>query len=285
MIQRLIVIIIICLAVFQPVASYAGISSKAAREAAEFVLRKFGKEAEEQGLQTLTQKIESLGLRYGDDAVAAVKKVGPRTFRYVDEAGENGLQSVKLLARYGDDAVWVVAKKNRLALFAKYGDDAAEAMMKQGKIAEPLIGSLGKPAAGVLKTVSRQNGRRLAIMAEDGTLKTIGRTDDLLRVLGKYGDRGMDFVWRNKGALAVATVLAAFLANPQPFIDGTVDLTSAAAEGIGTPLAQEVGRSANWTLVLPMLAALIGLFLAFKIWLRHRLVMAGKRPRSPAIAE
>ncbi|HJT35753.1 MAG TPA: hypothetical protein VJ783_27235 [Pirellulales bacterium] len=277
MIQRLIVIIIICLAVFQPVASYAGISSKAAREAAEFVLRNFGKEAEEQGLQTLTQKIESLGLRYGDDAVAAVKKVGPRTFRYVDEAGENGLQSVKLLARYGDDAVWVVAKKDRLALFARYGDDAAEAMMKHGKIAEPLIGSLGKPAAGVLKTVSRQNGRRLAIMAEDGTLKKIGRTDELLRVLGKYGDRGMDFVWRNKGALAVATVLTAFLANPQPFIDGTADLTSSVAEGIGTPLATEVGRSANWTLVLPMLAATIGVFLAFKVWLRHRLAMNLKR--------
>lgn len=284
MMQRVIVVMI-CLAVLPPAASYAGVSSTAAREAAEFVMRKFGKEAEEQGLQTLTKKIESLGLKYGDDAITAVKKVGPRAFRYVDEAGENGLQSVKLLARYGDDAVWVVAKKNRLALFARYGDDAAEAMIKQGRIAEPLIGSLGEPAAGVLKTVSRQNGRRLAIMAEEGTLKQIGRTDELLRVLGKYGDRGMDFVWRNKGALAVATVLTAFLANPQPFIDGTADLTSAVAEGIGTPLATEVGRSANWNLVLPMLAATIGVFLAFKVWLRHRLAIAVKRPNSQALAE
>lgn len=272
----------VCLAVVQPIAAQAGISSKAAREAAEFVLRKFGKEAEEQGLQTLTTKIESLGLKYGDDAVAAVKKVGPRTFRYVDEAGENGLQSVKLLARYGDDAVWVVCKKNRLALFAKYGDDAAEAMIKQGKIAEPLIESLGQPAASALKTVSRQNGRRLAIMAEEGTLEGIGRTDELLRVVSKYGDRGMDFVWRNKGALAVAAALTSFLANPQPFIDGTVELSGAVAEGVGAPLAKEVGKSANWTLVLPVLAAVVGLLVSFKIWLRHRMAMAVKGASLPA---
>lgn len=272
----------VCLAVVQPIAAQAGISSKAAREAAEFVLRKFGKEAEEQGLQTLTTNIESLGLKYGDDAVAAVKKVGPRTFRYVDEASENGLQSVKLLARYGDDAVWVVRKKNRLALFAKYGDDAAEAMIKQGKIAEPLIESLGQPAASALKTVSRQNGRRLAIMAEEGTLEGIGRTDELLRVVSKYGDRGMDFVWRNKGALAVAAALTSFLANPQPFIDGTVELSGAVAEGVGAPLAEQVGKSANWTLVLPVLAAVVGLLVSFKIWLRHRPAMAVKGASLPA---
>lgn len=265
------IVVLICLAALgQPAAAYAGITSKAAREAAELVLRKFGKEAEEQGLQTLTQKIESLGLRYGDEAVAAVEKVGPRAFRYVDEAGENGLQSVKLLARYGDDAVWVVSKPNRLALCAKYGDDAAEAMIRQGKIAEPLIASLGKPAAKALKTVSRQNGRRLVMMGEDGTLAAIGRTDELLRVIGKYGDRGMNFIWRNKGALAVATMLTAFLANPEPFIDGTVELTSAAAEGIGAPLAKQIGSRANWTYVLPALAAIVAALLALKLWLRHR---------------
>jgi hypothetical protein len=280
-----IIALAILLAIFDPVIAYAGITSKAAKEAAEFVLRTFGKEAEEQGLQTLTRKIETLGLKYGDDAVTAVKKVGPRTFRYVDEAGENGLQSIKLLARYGDEAVWVVGKKNRLAIFAKYGDDAAEAMMKQGQIAEPLIESLGTPAASALKTVSTQNGRRLAMMVDEGTLAKIGRTDELLGVIGKYGDRGMNFVWRNKGTLAVAATLAAFLANPEPFIDGTVELTKAAAESVGKPLANEIGKSADWTLVLPTLAAVAGLLLALKMWLRHRLTIGSRRPRAAAVAE
>lgn len=272
----------VSLTVCLPVVTKAGVSSKAAKEAAEFVLRKFGKEAEEQGLQTLTRKIESLGLKYGDDAVTAVKKVGPRAFRYIDEAGESGLESVKLLARYGDDAVWVVSKPTRMAIFARYGDDAAEAMLKQGQIAEPLIESLGKPAANVLKKVSTQNGRRLAMMAEDGTLARIGRTDQLLSVVGKFGDRGMNFLWRNKGTLTVAAALTAFLANPQPFIDGTVDLTQAAAESIGKPLANEIGKSANWTFVLPVLASIAALLLGFKVWLRHRLTIAS--PRSSAAA-
>ena len=259
----------ICLAVPAPCA--AGVTSKAAKEAAEFVLRKFGKEAQEQGLETLTRKIESLSLKYGDDAATAVKKVGPRAFRCIDQAGENGLQSVRLLARYGDEAVWVAGNQSRLALYAKYGDEAAEAMIKQGKIAEPLIESIGEPAANALKTVSTQNGRRLVMMADEGSLAKIGRTDELLGVVGKFGDHGMNFIWRNKGTLAVAATLAAFLANPEPFIDGTVELTQAAAEGVGKPLATEVGKNADWTLVLPTLAVVGGLLIAFKLWLRQRL--------------
>lgn len=273
-----VIILVVCLSVV-PSPCCAGVSSKAAREAAEFVLRKFGQEAEEQGLQRLTRKIEQLGLKYGDDAVSAVKKVGPRALRYLDEAGEGGVEAARLLARYGDDAVWVVSKKNRLALAAKYGDDAAEAMIKQGQIAEPLIQSLGKPAAESLKTVSKQNARRLAMMAEDGTLKKLGRTDELLSVVGRFGDRGMDFVWRNKGVLVLGTALAAFLAHPEPFIDGTVELTKAATEGIGAPLAKEIGKNSNWTTVLPLFAAVGALLIGFKLWLRHRLTMASHRPR------
>ena len=262
----------ISFAALQPACCWAGVTSKAAKEAAEFVLRKFGQEAEEQGLQTLAKRIETLGLKYGDDAVAAVKKVGPRALNYIDEAGETGLQSAKLLARYGDDAVWIVKKPSRIAMFSKYGDDAARAMMKQGQIAEPLIASLGKSAATALKSVSPRNARRLAMLAEDGTLAGLGRTEALLTVIGKYGDRAMAFVWRNKGALAVAGALAAFLANPEPFIDGTVELTKAAGESIAKPLATEIGRRTDWSFVLPVLTAIAGVFVGLKLWLSRRLV-------------
>jgi hypothetical protein len=263
-------IVAVCLVSVQPAPCPAGITGKAAKEAAEFVIRKFGKEAEEQGLQTLTRKIEALSLKYGDEAATAVKKVGPRALRCIEEAGENGLQSVRLLARYGDDAVWVAGNKGRLALYARYGDEAAEAMIRQGRIAEPLIESLGEPAARTLKAVSTQNGRRLAMMADDGTLARIGRSEELLGVVGRFGDRGMNFVWRNKGSLAVAATLAAFLADPEPFIDGTVELTKAAGESI-KPLATEIGKNADWTLVLPTLAVVGGLLIAFRLWLRQRL--------------
>ena len=148
-----------------------------AREAVEYAMRKFSKEVAEVGVETMTRKIETLAIKYGDDVFLAVRKVGPRTLRIVEESGEYGLESVKLMARYGDDAVWVVAKKNRMAIFIKYGDNAAEGMMKHGEIAEPLLTSFGKPAAGALKSVSSQNCRRLAILANDGQFAVFAFVD------------------------------------------------------------------------------------------------------------
>ena len=248
-----------------------------AREAAEYVMRKFGKEAADVGVETLTRKIETLAIRHGDDVFLAVRKVGPRTLRIVEEAGEHGLESVKLMARFGDEAVWVVAKKNRLAIFVKYGDNAAESMMKHGEIAEPLLASFGKPAAGAMKAVNSQNARRLAMMADDGQLANIGRTPELLEVVAKYGDRAADFVWRNKGALTVAAALTAFLANPEPFLDGATDITKIVSENAVKPLANvpgqvasEAAKNTNWTVVLAIGVGVLGLLAGARLWLRHR---------------
>ena len=165
-----------------------------AREMAEYVIKKFGKEGVDEGVETLTRKIETVIVKYGDDGMAAVKKVGPRSFRLIEEAGENGVESVKLMAKYGDDAVWVVGKKGRLAIFVKYGDDAANAIIKHGEITEPLIGKFGDSAAAALKNVSSQNARRISMLDDSGELNAIGHTPEVLNVIGKYGDAAMDFV-------------------------------------------------------------------------------------------
>jgi hypothetical protein len=270
-----------CLVLLPAGLSSAGVAGKAVRETAEFVFRKGGKEATELGLETLTRKIESLALKYGDDALTAVKKVGPRTFRIVEEAGEDGLHCVKLLARYGDDALWVATKKSRLALSIRYGDDAAKAMIKHGEIAEPLIESLGTPATGALKAISTQDGRRLAMLAQEGTLAKIGRTDELLAVIGKYGDRGMQFVWRHKGPLAVAAALAAFLADPQPFIDGSVDIAKLAAEGVARPLASGAVERTNWTLLFGLFGAVVMVLVGGKLVGASRFFARARRRPKP----
>ncbi|MEX2285843.1 MAG: hypothetical protein WD648_02060 [Planctomycetaceae bacterium] len=257
-----------CLVLCMTTIAQADVKTQAAKEAAEYVMRKFGKEAAEEGIETLSRKIEVLAVKHGDDAIAAVKKVGPKAIHVIEEAGEHGPQAVKLLASHGDDALWVTAKSNRLALFAKHGDEAAEAMIKHGELAEPLIESVGKPAAGAFKAVSKQNGRRLAMMADDGALTKIGRTDQVLQVVEKYGDRAMDFVWNNKGALTVAAALTAFLANPEPFIDGTKDITKYVAENVAQPLASEAAKSINWPLVLSVVTVMVGGFVGFKVWRR-----------------
>jgi len=241
------------------------------REAAEFVMKKFGKEATDIGLNTIIKKMEILTTKYGDDAVLAVRKVGPRAFRLVEEAGEHGLESVKLMGKFGDDSVWIISKKNRLAIFIKYGDDAAESMIKHKEIAETLLNSFGKSSASALKSVSSQNGRRLAMMADDGALKKIGKSDELLETIGKYGDKAMNFIWNNKGALTVSTTLTTFLLNPEPFLNNTL--------AIPGQIAKEAAKKMDWTLVVISGAGIIGILICIKMWLRHRILVQNLPPQ------
>lgn len=241
----------------------AGVRDKMIQEAVEATLKKMGRETASETIETLTKRTTQLATKYGDEGVEAVNKVGFKVFRYVEEAGPNGELVVKLMAKRGDDAVWVVQQKNRVAIFAKYGDDAAEAMIKHKEIVEPVIESLGKPAAAAMSKISSQNARRLAIMSGDGELARIGRSDELLGVVGKYGDGAMDFIWKNKGALATATVLAAFLADPEPFINGAKDLASVVAE----PIA----RNTNWTLVFIFFGTLAVLYFGLpRLWRKRK---------------
>jgi hypothetical protein len=55
------------------------------------------------------------------------------------------------------------------------------------------------------------------MLAKNGTLAWIGRWIQLLVVIEWHGGRALTFVWRNKGALTVTTVLGTFLADPHAF--------------------------------------------------------------------
>jgi len=87
-----------------PSSIWATGKAAAVRETVELVMRKFGREAAEVGVETLTRKIESLVLRHGDEVLTAVNKVGPRAIHAIEQAGEQRLAAAKLLARYGDGA-------------------------------------------------------------------------------------------------------------------------------------------------------------------------------------
>jgi hypothetical protein len=119
--------------------------------------------------------------------------------------------------------------------------------------------------------VGAQSGRRLAIMAEGGELAALGRTPEVMGVIARIGDPAMEFIWRNKGALAVGTALTAFLANPQPFIDGTTRLTGTVAEHAVRPavvaagnVAQEAAGLVRWSFTILVAALAVGLCLATK---------------------
>ena len=257
----------------------AGVESAAIREGAEYVMRKFGKEVTQelgqQAEQVLARKMETLATKYGErEAMAAVERVGPRAFRLVEEAGEDAApQAVKLMGRVGDDAVWVIGRKRSLSLFTRYGDDAADAMLKHREIAEGLIEQFGASSARALKAVDGRGARRLAMMAEEGQLTAIPQRAALFDTIGKYGNGAMDWVWRNKGALATAGVVAAFVHNPQPFIDGTVKVADIAGDKVVKPVlgtvAGGVATRTNWTIVL---CSLIGVTATYAAWRVRRRV-------------
>jgi hypothetical protein len=262
---------------------HAGVASRAIREAVEFAGRKFGKEVAEEGVERLAVKMTQLAAKHGDDVVvAAFKKVGPRAGRIASEAGEHGGVALRLLAQHGDDALPVVAKAASLKAVAHYGDDAATALIKHGPVGEELLERFAQEGAEALAKVTPQNGRRLAMLAAEEQLKP-----ELLSVVTRYGDEACDFIWRNKGSLAIGTALATFVASPQEFLDGTQKLTATVPEAVVQPLADvpkavatEVARNTNWTalaVIAAMAAAVIagicrwktrGILYLVKLWAR-----------------
>lgn len=244
----------------------------AAREAAEYVLRTFGPEAAEETVETLAKRIQRLAAQHGDEAIDAVRRVGPRALALADDAGENAPQALRLMARYGDDGARLASRPAALRLVAAHGDEAAEVMIRHAGAAEPVIEEFGTRGARALgKVTTGQQARRVAMLADDEALHATGRTGELLDVIGRHGDRAAEFIWRHKGALAVSAALAAFLADPEPFLDGTRDLAELAGQAVAAPLTELAAgpRNANWTVVLSILVLGLLTVFAFRALLRR----------------
>jgi hypothetical protein len=263
-----------------PMPACADGKTKAAQEAAEFALRKFGREAAKGGASALARRIEQAAVAHGDDVFKAVRLAGPRGLHLIEEAGTHSKQVARLLATHGEHgAVYVASRPQAMQLVLRHGEEAAAALVKSRGVALPAVESLGRPAIGAFKALgSPQNARRLAMMAADGgELAKIGRAPELLAVIEKYGDKSMRFIWEHKGALAVTATLTAFLADPEPFINGARDITQtvvkplaevpaiAAKEG-----AAEVARNTNWTLVFLTVIAALTLLVAVRFRLLSR---------------
>jgi hypothetical protein len=260
----------------------ADVKSKAAQEAAEYVIQRFGRQAVKEGAGPLARKIESYAARYGEEAfLLAVRRAGPETFALVDAAGADGAKAVRVLARHGEEgATWIVKRPKALAQVVRYGDEAAEVLVKHPGIAEPLVERSGGAAVKALAAVNPRNGRRLGMLME-GELGKLPESGKLLDVLAQYGDRAGEFVWNNKGALAVGTALAAFVANPEPFLNGTKEIAKIGGETVAKPLAEGVARGTNWTVVILAVLAAGGVLLAVKLgWLsqlaRSRAMLPGR---------
>lgn len=253
--------------VFMQCECHAGVTSSAIRETTELITRNFGKEVAKESTEALGKQVAEAGAKYGDEGLVALAKVGPRTFtKLTSEAGKYSSGVVKLVAKHGDEAVWVISKPNGMAIFIKYGEQGATAIMKHPGVAENAVEKLGLPAARALNAISTPQARRLGMMVEDGAIQSGGKSPELLEVVTRYGDRAMEFIWKNKGSLAVATTLAAFLNDPEPFINGGKEI----AVGAIKPIGMEIARLTNWTPVMIVgVLAVVGV-VAVRMGLRKR---------------
>jgi len=279
---RTLLVALLCIVTISA-SALAGIKSKAAREAAEYVFERFGVEVGEETVETLTQKIGQYGAKYGDEAVDAIRKTGPQAFKLIDDAGENGSAVVRRLNTHGNEAIWIASKPGNLAIFVKHGDEAAVAMIKHPGVAGPVIDKFGAPAARAIQGLSGQNARRIAMMADEGELAAAGQASGLLDVIARYGDRAADFIWKNKGALAVAVVAVTFINDPEPILDGVVDLGTGAVKSVVQPIAEEAARSINWNLFIIIGALVLSVLVVLRFgwhWLLPRRITNRGAPSS-----
>jgi hypothetical protein len=104
------------------------------------------------------------------------------------------------------------------------------------RTAVPPVRPRGTAAARAPAPIGSRSGRRPAVVAGSG---------ERPGVVGRYGDAAMGFVRRNAGPLAAATVLAAFVSDPGPFLDGAGRLVAGAARSAAV-LPGAIGRSTAW---------------------------------------
>ncbi len=65
--------------------------------------------------------------------------------------------------------------------------------------------------------------------------------------------------WRHKGALAVATVLGTFLADPEAFLGGGRELVAGVAREAAQPIPIAAGTAASWWMNIARSVVVVGL--------------------------
>jgi hypothetical protein len=247
-----------------PLNGVAGLFTTPAREVGDAIFSKFGKGAAGSSADEITSAATNAIARHGKDAAPLLKNSGHAGFQALDIAGDKAPEVIKLYAKRGDEALWVISEPKRLAIFIKHGDSAADALIKHPGLADNLVERFGGDAATALTAISKPSAQRLAMVAEEGLLNASARNPELLPVIRLYGDSAMEFIWKNKGALAVASVLGTFLADPNAYISGVKEL------------AVPVLSSINWTLIVAGILTVLFLPFIARVVVKTRKASANK---------
>ncbi|HEX7899682.1 MAG TPA: hypothetical protein VF950_18070 [Planctomycetota bacterium] len=177
---------------------------------------------------------------YGDDAARALRVGGAAALPALEA---HGATAARFLARFGDDGARLLAAEGDavVTLFAKHGDEAVAFMLKHPGVGRDLVEAFGAQAARA--NVTTGGVVLMNRMAEP--IRASGRAAEIFGVVERFGDRACAFLWRNKGAVFGAALLTAFLADPEPYIEGAKRLVVEPMAGA----ARNVAARTDWTWV------------------------------------
>ncbi len=235
--------------------------SAAARKIAREIVEAFGRETVERAEPRIARLVEE----HGDDAVRALRRAGPPAVQALETFGAAG---AKILARWGDDGVRLLALEGDAAVsfMARFGDEAVEFMIRHPGAGRDLLQHFGAAALrGRLSTESVVTLNRLA-----EPIRGSGRAAEIFGVIERFGDRACAFLWRNKGAIFSGTVLASFLSDPQPYLDGVKQLVVEPAAELAAGVAREAVRRTNWTVLGGCVLAILSAAACLGAWRMRR---------------
>ncbi len=254
---------------------------QALRELVERVLRQGGREAGQTLIEQTTRRLNQQTSRHGDDVVRAFERVGESSLRIGESAGRHAPAAYRTMARHGPSGAAVARNSDQLALVSRYGDDAANALVRHPGMAESVIRQYGTEGARAVGNLSSRQARRLAHMVNQGSVPSGAQGARLMRVLSKYGDPAMDFVWRHKGALLVGGGLAVFLSDPGSVLGSDGPLGPGGPGGV---IVDSIARSINWSVILTPVLGFLMLLVAirYRLW---RWLRPAQRQRKDADAD
>jgi len=203
------VIIVVILLFTEAVMPFSGNASignffrRAGQEIGEFVTRKGGKEALEEGSKVGVEKIGQFFARYGAHGRQAFNLVGDDAIRFASRYGQEGVEMIAahsiseacFLVRHADDAV---------SIWRIFGRQGTELMVLHPGIAKTLLDTCGSRGLVLAKKLSQQNLVRLTYFSKKITRENL---DTIITWSLAKGDEVMAFLWRHKvKIIAGATV-------------------------------------------------------------------------------
>lgn len=229
------------------------------------IARVSGKTVDDVAATALGKRALLVRTKHGDEAFQFIQKNGRGSLIAIEKAGEFAPDIIRLHKKIGKKAFYLAETKRGQTLIMQLGDEVAEPITKLGKKSYPLLEDFGAKAVPLLKKCDDVDVKKLNILKKHNVISQTSEGAAILDICGKYGKKGIDYVYANKKKLLTMAVLTTFITDPEPYINGVKDLGSIAITNVAAPVAQEAAKSIHWNLWIGVIILILGLVTFFAV--------------------